>query len=88
MSYLKVLVAGSTGYIGIQLIKLLIKHKNVKIQYLCGNASIGKKISDFDVSFKNKNLPRIVKFNKNFLKNELNRHCWAFLLHKNTRIWI
>ena len=69
MSYLKVLVAGSTGYIGIQLIKLLIKHKNVKIQYLCGNASIGKKISDFDVSFKNKNLPRIVKFNKNFLKN-------------------
>ena len=69
MSYLKVLVAGSTGYIGIQLIKLLIKHKNVKIQYLCGNSSIGKKISDFDVSFKNKNLPRIVKFNKNYLKN-------------------
>jgi hypothetical protein len=27
---------------------------------------------------------------KKFLKNEnqLNRHCWAFLLHKNIRIWI
>ena len=69
MSNIKVLVAGSTGYIGIQLIKLLIKHKNVKIQYLCGNSSIGKKISDFDLSFKNRNLPKIVKFKKNYLEN-------------------
>ena len=43
MSKLNVLVAGSTGYIGIQLIKLLVKHKYVDIKYLCGNSSIGKK---------------------------------------------
>ena len=43
MRKLNVLIAGSTGYIGIQLIKLLIKHKNIKIMYLCGNSSIGKK---------------------------------------------
>ena len=45
MSKLNVLVAGSTGYIGIQLIKLLLKHNKVNIKYLCGNSSVGKKIS-------------------------------------------
>ena len=43
MSKLKVLIAGSTGYIGIQLITLLCKHKNVEIKYLCGNSSVGQK---------------------------------------------
>ena len=46
MHKLNVLVAGSTGYIGVQLIKLLIKHKYVNIKYLCGNSSVGKKISE------------------------------------------
>ncbi len=69
MYKLNVLIAGSTGYIGIQLIKLLSKHKNVFIKYLCGNTSVGKKISYFDKSLKSKKLPNIVKFNKSFLKN-------------------
>ena len=42
MSKLNVLVAGSTGYIGVQLIKLLINHKNIRIKYLFGNSYIGK----------------------------------------------
>jgi N-acetyl-gamma-glutamyl-phosphate reductase len=63
MSKLNVLVAGSTGYIGVQLIKLLIKHKNIKIKYLCGNSSIGKKISFYDKTIKKK-LPKISKLNK------------------------
>ena len=42
MPKLNVLVAGSTGYIGVQLIKLLVKHNNIKIKYLCGNTSVGK----------------------------------------------
>ena len=33
MPKLNVLVAGSTGYIGVQLIKLLVKHKNINIKY-------------------------------------------------------
>ena len=70
MSKLNVLVAGSTGYIGIQLIKLLNKHKYVKIKYLCGNKSIGKKISYYDKTIGLKRLPKIVKFNKKFL-NEI-----------------
>tara|TARA_B110000008_G_scaffold276650_1_gene316340 strand:- start:586 stop:1608 length:1023 start_codon:yes stop_codon:yes gene_type:complete len=69
MPKLNVLVAGSTGYIGIQLIKLLIKHNGVKIKYLCGNTSVGKKISDYDKLLISKKLPKIVKFNKSYLKD-------------------
>ena len=66
MVKLNVLIAGSTGYIGIQLIKLLIKHKNINIKYLCGNSSVGKKITHYDKSI-SKKLPTIVKFNKKYL---------------------
>jgi len=69
MPKLNALVAGSTGYIGIQLIKLLVKHKYVNIKYLCGNNSVGKKISSYEKSLSNKKLPRIIKFNKNLLKD-------------------
>ena len=69
MPKLNVLIAGSTGYIGIQLIKLLINHKYINIKYLCGNSSVGKKISDYDKSLNTKKLPKIVKFTKNLLKN-------------------
>jgi len=68
MPKLNALVAGSTGYIGVQLIKLLVKHKYINIKYLCGNTSVGKKISHYDNSLLNKKLPTIVKFNKNLLK--------------------
>ena len=69
MAKLKILIAGSTGYIGIQLIKILSKHKNVHIEYLCGKKSVGKNISSFDKSLKFKKLPKIVKFKKNYLRN-------------------
>ena len=55
MPKINVLIAGSTGYIGIQLIKLLLKHKKVNIKYLCGNNSIGKNISTFDDKLIKKN---------------------------------
>ena len=69
MPKINVLVVGSTGYIGIQLIKLLVKHKYVNIKYLCGKSSIGKKISYYDKSLSNKKLPKIIKFNKNLLRD-------------------
>tara|TARA_A100001011_G_scaffold399291_1_gene507254 strand:- start:940 stop:1959 length:1020 start_codon:yes stop_codon:yes gene_type:complete len=69
MQKLNVLVAGSTGYIGIQLLKLLSSHSKVNIKYLCGNTSVGKKISLFDRSLSKFKLPKIVKFNKNYLNN-------------------
>jgi len=69
MHKLNVLVAGSTGYIGVQLIKLLVKHNNIKIRYLCGNSSVGKNISHYDKILNKKGLPKIVKFNKSYLKD-------------------
>ena len=69
MLKLNALVAGSTGYIGSQLIKILVKHKYINIKYLCGNSSVGKKISFFEKSLSNKKLPKIIKFNKKLLKD-------------------
>ena len=61
MPKLNVLVAGSTGYIGIQLVKLLTNHKFVNIKYLCGNSSVGKNIAVYDKRLKKNKLPRIRK---------------------------
>ena len=69
MPKLNVLIAGSTGYIGLQLIKLLVKHNGVKIKYLCGNTSVGKKITYYEKYFLFKKLPKIVKFNKSLLND-------------------
>ena len=69
MTKLNALIAGSTGYIGIQLVKLLINHPYVNIKYLCGNTSKGKSISYFDRTIKNKKLPKIIKFNNKLLND-------------------
>ena len=68
MRKLNILISGSTGYIGVQLVKLLLNHKKVKIKYLCGSSSVGKKISYYDKSLLGKKLPIIVKFKKEYLK--------------------
>ena len=69
MNRLNVLVAGSTGYIGLQLVKLLCKHKYIKIKYLCGNSSIGKKINYYDKELGKYNLPKIIRINYKYFKN-------------------
>src|SRR6056300_1149409 len=69
MGKLNALIAGSTGYIGVQLIRLLVNHKYLNIKYLCGNSSVGKNISFYDKSLSSKKLPKIVKYNKKFLNN-------------------
>ena len=60
---MNVLIAGATGYLGNELIKILIKHKKINIKYLCGISSVGKKITDFDKSINSK-LPKITKITK------------------------
>ncbi len=69
MPKLNALVAGSTGYIGTQLIKILVKHKYINIKYLCGNSTVGKSISSYEKSLSKYKLPKIKKFNKNLLNN-------------------
>ena len=69
MPKLNALVAGSTGYIGTQLIKILVKHKHINIKYLCGNSSVGKSIVSYDKSLSKYKLPKIKKFNKYLLND-------------------
>ena len=69
MNKLNVLIAGATGYIGIQLIKILCNHKKINIKYLCGTSSVGKKLSYYDKTLVNTKLPKIIKFNKKLLSN-------------------
>ena len=68
MPKINILVAGSTGYIGVQLINLLVKHKKVNIKYLCGNSSVGMNISFYDKKLKNRKLPKIIKFRHQLLE--------------------
>ena len=69
MNKLNVLVAGSTGFIGVQLVKLLCKHKYIKIKYLCGNSSICKRIHSYDKELKKYHLPKIIKINYSYFKD-------------------
>ena len=61
---LNIAIAGATGYVGLELIKILSKHPKVKIVYLCAQKSIGKNISFFDKGIKKKFLPKISKIKK------------------------
>ena len=45
---LNIAIAGATGYVGLELIKILSKHPKVTIVYLCAQKFIGKSINVFD----------------------------------------
>ena len=45
---LNIAIAGATGYVGLELVRILSKHPKVKILYLCGKESAGKSIYTFD----------------------------------------
>ncbi len=73
MSKLNVLVCGSTGYIGIELVKILARHKKIHIKYLCGNSSVGKNtkflldknlLIDLSADFRLKNKNEYLKWYK------------------------
>ena len=60
MKKLNIVVAGATGYMGLELVKILLKHPRVNIKSLCAQSSIGNKISKFNKDLKKfKELPRI-----------------------------
>ena len=58
---LNIAIAGATGYVGLELIKILSKHPKAKILYLCANKSVGKSIYIFDKRLNKKKLPKISK---------------------------
>jgi len=55
---INIVVAGATGYVGLDLIKFLSRHPKVNIKYLCAQKKIGKNIQFFDKRIKKK-LPKI-----------------------------
>jgi len=61
---INVAIAGSTGYVGLELTKILAKHPKVKIKYLCAKNSVGKSIYSFSKKISNKNLPKITRIDK------------------------
>ena len=68
---INVVVAGATGYVGLDLVYLLSRHPNIKIVNLCAQKKIGKQITSFDKRIKKK-LPKISKIdNVNWSKVDL-----------------
>ncbi len=61
---INIAVAGATGYVGLELIKILNNHPKSKINFLCAQKSIGKLVSSFDKRITKKNLPRISRLEK------------------------
>ena len=61
---LNIAIAGATGYVGLELIKILSNHPKATIVYLCAQKSIGKSINVFDKRIKKKNLPKISEIKK------------------------
>ena len=61
---LNIAIAGATGYVGLELVRLLSKHPKVKITYLCAQKNIGKSINKFFKKKIVKRLPTISKISK------------------------
>ena len=61
---INIAIAGATGYVGLELVKILSNHPKAKILYLCATKSIGKSIYHFDKRINKKNLPKITKIEK------------------------
>jgi len=60
---INVVVAGATGYVGLDLVFYLSKHQNVNITHLCAQKNLGKNINFFDKRIKKK-LPKISSLKK------------------------
>jgi len=60
---INVVVAGATGYVGLDLVYFLSKHPKVNISYLCAQKKLGKNIKYFDERI-NKKLPKISNLKK------------------------
>ena len=59
LNKINVVVAGATGYVGLDLINILSRHLRVNIKYLCAKKKIWKNINYFDKRIK-----------KNYLKSQ------------------
>ena len=59
---INIVVAGATGYVGLDLVYYLSKHPKVNISYLCAQKNLGRNIKYFDTRIL-KNVPKISNLN-------------------------
>ena len=60
---LKIVIAGATGYVGLDLVYFLSNHPKVNILHLCAQKNLGKDIQKFDKKIKG-SLPKISNIKK------------------------
>lgn len=60
---INIAIAGATGFVGLDLVKILSKHPKVNLTNLCATKNLGKNIQFFDKSIKKK-LPKISNLKK------------------------
>lgn len=60
MNKINVAVLGASGYTGVELIRLLLSHKNVNISSLIANSNAGKNIADIYPHLRFFDLPKLV----------------------------
>jgi len=60
---INIVVAGATGFVGLDLVYYLSKHPKINISYLCAQKNLGKHIKYFDKRIKKK-LPKITNLKK------------------------
>ena len=60
---INIVVAGATGYVGLDLVYYLSKHSKVNITHLCAQQNLGKSINFSDKRIKKK-LPKISDLKK------------------------
>ena len=65
MKKIKVAIAGATGFVGLELLKILTKHPNVDILYLYSQSKLKKSINFYSKDFKFKKKLPIVSIMKN-----------------------
>jgi len=61
---INIVVAGATGYVGLELIKILSTHPKANIKYLCAQKSIGKSIYSFNKKIKKKKCTKNFEYKK------------------------
>ena len=62
---ISVAILGSTGYVGLELVKILSQHPNIKIVFLGTEQSPNRSIKEFDASIKISNIPK-TQLNRDF----------------------
>jgi len=70
MKKIKISVIGSTGYVGKELVKILINHQNVELVYLVSSSYAGKNIAEIFPEFLNKLDKKLINFNLDVISQD------------------